>query len=209
MNRKFAWFCILALTVAAGYFLFDKEGVFSFTIPFIQVKSRNIVKEIDKVAVPLKKAAVNALSAGVSQVADLAVEKSGEVFSQAAEAVKKEAFNALKGAVEEKVNSLGVELGVGGGGGDGAKPAPVNSDIPIIFSFNTNSPANFTIKNRGAEKLSYEVDWRDGEKSSGEINAGKSANVFHSWKSAGEYQLKFKIFNSKEEKIYQILISII
>lgn len=211
MKRKFAWFCILILIVAAIYFLLGKKSAFSLAIPFIQVKSRDIVKKIDKTVTPLSKTAVNALLSGTNKITDLAVEKSEEALRQAVGAAKKEAFNALRGAVEERVDSLGAELGVSvsGSGKGEEKIFEADADIPITFSVNAGSPANFTIKNRNAGKIFYEVDWRDNEKSQGEINVGKSTNVSHIWKTAGEYLLKFKIFNSKEEKIYQISIFVI
>lgn len=212
MRKHFARFIISVAVLAGGYFLLNRENASSYTIPFVELRRKAVSENIGKTAGNLKNYLSGQATATVLELADdLAatfLEKSEQTVSLAIDGAKTETFRFFSKAVNEKVNTVGENLGV-----DvqkiGKEIAPPERESPIIFGIQAGIPAYFSIKNRESEKISYEVDWLDGNKKSGEVAVGKSATVSHQWNSSGEYHPKFKIITSRGEKIYEVAISVI
>ena len=204
---------VLGLLIAGGYFLLTKDNASSYTIPFIEVRSKEIAEKINGAVGGLKNyaagQATTTVSALTNNLAGAILEKSRQATSQIIDGAKNETFQIFRQAVSQKVDNIGTNFGVDVQeiGKEVAPPSPAES--PIAFGIQSGAPAYFTIKNRENEKIGYEADWQDGKKNSGEVAVGKSITLSHEWNSAGEYHLQFKIKNSKGEKIYQVSISII
>lgn len=207
---------ILGLLIAGGYFLLTKDNASSYTIPFIEVRTKEIAKKIGEVAGGLKEYAANQATTTVSALTDsiteTVLEKSKQLISQVIDGAKTETFQIFRQTVNEKVDNIGANLGVDIEQLGAVVPLPAAtpaSENQIVFGIQSGTPAYFTIKNRESEKIYYEADWQDGQKSNGEVAAGKSAVLSHKWNNAGEYHLQFKIKNSRGQKTYPVTISII
>jgi len=229
MKKHFTRLVILGMVLAGGYFLLNQENVSSYTIPFIEIRTKEVTDKIGSLAGGLKKYVTGQATVTVSvlanDLADTLLERSEQLVSRVADGVKTETFKIFRQAVNEKVDNvsqavsekvdrvganIGIDIQQLGTEVLPPVPAPTpTSESPIIFGIKSGTPAYFTIKNREKETIVYEVNWQDGREGSGEIVVGKSAILSHEWNSAGEYHLQFKIQNSKGEKIYQITISVI
>lgn len=212
MKKHLIRLVILGVILAGGYFLLNRENVSSYTIPFIEVRRKEAAEKINKTASNLKNYFTSQATATVSELADdLAdsiLEKSEQLAQQIFDGAKSSAFNFFRQAVNQKVDSVGANLGI-----DvqqfGKELPPSVPESPIGFGIPVGTPAYFTIKNRESEKISYEADWQDGNKKKGELAVGKSVTVSHQWHSVGEYYPKFKLITSRGEKIYEVAISVI
>lgn len=212
MKKHFLRLVILGAVLAGGYFLLMRENVSSYTIPFIEVRRKAALEKINETASSLRNYFAGQATATASELAgDLAetfLEKSEQLVQQVFDGAKNTAFNFFRQSVNQKVDSVGVNLGIDVQrlGRELPPPAP---ESPIIFGIPAGSLAYFTIKNRESEKISYEADWQDGNKKTGEIAVGNFVILSHHWNSSGEYYPKFKITTSRDEKIYEIAISVI
>lgn len=212
MRKQLVRLVILGAVLAGGYFLLTLENASSYTIPFIELRRKEAAEKISKTAGGLKNYFTGQATATLSELTeDLTetfLEKSGELTEQIFDGAKNTAFNFFRQTVNQKVDSVGANLGIDVQqmGRELPPPAP---ESPIIFGIPAGSLAYFTIKNRESEKISYEADWQDGNKKTGEMAFGKSAILSHRWNSAGEYYPKFKIITSRGEKTYEVAISVI
>lgn len=212
MKKHFGRFIVLSAVLVGAYFLLNRETVSSYTIPFIEVRTGEIAEKLSGLTGGIKKYAGGQATVAVSELADDFVssvsEKGGQLTRQIFDGAKNNAFNFFRQAVSEKVDSVGANLGI-----DvqqiGKEITPSEQESPIIFGIQAGSPAYFTIKNRELEKISYEVDWRDGNKKNGDVSVKKSVTVSRIWSSPGEYYPRFKIITSRGEKIHEIAISVI
>lgn len=212
MKKHLTRLVILGTVLVGGYFLLTRENASSYTIPFIEVRTKEIVEKLGSVAGGVKKYAAGQATATVSVLADnftdTVLEKSEQLVQQVFDGAKNSAFKFFRQSVNQKVDSVGANLGIDVQqlGTEVPPPAP---ESPIVFGIGAGTPAYFSIKNREAEKITYEAAWQDGKKSIGEVAAGKSVVISHQWSSSGEYYPKFKITTSRGSKIYEIAISVI
>lgn len=207
MRKHLGKIILIGIALAGGYLVLSKENTSGYTIPYITVARRDIA---DAGGATLEKAgnfAKTTLGAKTDDALRSVSEEVNNLVGDAVVSVKTQALNLLKGAVNNSVEGLAVDLGVNlNDSGSVSAGAQLN---PIAFAIKSGSPAYFTIKNRESGAVVYEIIWKDGKIDKGQINKGESKVVSHSWDSAGEYMIKFRITSEKGSKEYEVSISII
>lgn len=197
---------LVVIVFAAGYFVFNKENVSGYTIPFISVSAKDAVQTGNQALSKMTQVSKETFSAKAADFSGMLTEKAGELADNAMTAVKTEAFNLMKGVITKKVDNLAADLGVSPvqSGGSGS---PASN--PVSPSIKSGTPAYFTIKNSEQVAIDYIIDWKDGKSENGQVAKGESKIVSHSWSKSGEYVLQFKINSAGGTNEYQVRISIL
>ncbi len=206
MKKHFWKLAILFLAISGGYFLLNLESVSSYPIPFIEVTKKDFAKSAGQVSENFLDYGNSLATSTIARVAGQAAEKTKEIFSNIIDGAKTEVFKVIKGTVNKKVDSIGVDLGVDVGRLNN-ELASKEIQSPVIFTIKIGSPAYFTIKNKESGILQYNVDWQDGKLESGKLTAGQSKLLSHAWLEAGQYEINFKVSDQERAKEYAITIA--
>ncbi len=206
MRKHFWRLAILFLAIGGGYFLLNRESVSSYPIPFIEVTKKDFAKSVGQVSENLLDYGNSLATSTTASLAGQAAEKTVKIFSNIIDGAKTEVFKVIKGTVNKKVDSIGVDLGVDVGRLNN-EPAAKEIQSPVIFTIKTGAPAYFTIKNKENGVLQYEVDWQDGKSESGKLAAGQSKLLSHAWLAVGQYEINFKVSDQERAKEYAIAIA--
>lgn len=199
MKKVFRITIYTALIGGAIYFFLSKDNTSRYTFPNFGPATKDLV-------VSSFKRIWEGVASVAPQILDKAAEKGGELISETEQKIKNQAFDILKQSANDKINDFGSRLGVE------IQKISTNQETQqnsVSLAMKTGTAVYFTIKNYEDKQVSYEVDWLDGEKGTGQIESGETKVVSHKWSRAGDYNLKFRMFSLDGEKKQQIFISII
>lgn len=206
MRKHLGKIVLLGIVLVAGYFVFNKENVSGYAIPFFPVSQKDAVKIGTQVIATAKSAAKENLLAQINSFGSEAIRDIGTFVQNSIDTAKTEAFTTLKTAVVKKVESLSTDLGVSTAPPAASGAAAANT---IQSAIKAGSLAYFTIRNNEQDTVNYIIDWKDGKSENSQILKGQAQIVSHSWSKVGEYILQFKIESSNGTNEYQITISIL
>jgi hypothetical protein len=205
MKKFIKIFFVIVLVGLAAYFLFGKSNNSNYKIPDIKginLNSGNIISVASSTVENIKNKTKDIFSGVTSDLKT----KAEEIVSSAIEKTKNYALSVFKQGVESGINKLGESAGITVNSPENLVP---ENKSPVIYSIKKGEPSYFTVKN-SEDELKYEVDWLDGKKDIGQITQkSESVVLSHKWIGAGEYPITFKIVDSKGEKEYKILITVI
>lgn len=208
MQNHLGKIAVIGMVLAGGYYIFNSGEVSGYTIPFLSVSKNDTAQAGSQAISNIQTAAKETLLASAGQLTDTIAKKVDSAAKDAMTAVKTEAFNLVKGAVEKNVDNLAAGLGINTSQSGSSDPVVSNPD-PISLSVKSGSPVYFTVKNSEQASINYVIDWMDGTNETGQIAKSGSRTVSHSWSNAGEYLLQFKIRSLSGSNDYKVRISIL
>ncbi len=207
MRQHWGKIVLIGIAIAGGYSILSRENTSGYTIPYISVVKKDIADAGAGAIGKVGDFAKTTLAAKASDALESVSKEVGDLADDAVVSVKTQTLNFLKGIIDSKVESLAVDLGVNLND-PGSIPA-TTSVSPIAFAIKSGSQAYFTIKNREAGAVVYEINWKDGKIDKGQINKGETKTVSHSWEASGDYLIKFRMTSEKGAREYEVSISIL
>ncbi len=200
MKSNLGNLAIVLIAFAIGFLVLNKENVSEYAMPYINDAKRGAAESAGDFA-------KNVLLAKAGDALTVASDKVSDLTEDAIDAVQAKTLNSLKKTVDQKFKDLADGIGVDLGGGGATQTSSLST--PVGFAIKSYTQAYFTIRNKDAGAVAYEINWKDGKIEKGQINSGVVKTVSHAWTSAGEYLIKFRIISGNAVREYDVPVSIL